>query len=171
MFTLHTLLGLLAATSAVSAEHLKVVFSAGSFSAVGGSSANYDEFAIIRDNGDAIYNNGNPNDHSPCYNTGNGRTFTIEGDCWNTRRQFHCLSDNLGGPKECEVRDADGNVLGSSEGKSDTSFAGISIRTDASCVVEVESDDASECPVDDGNGPLHVTDDVHEYIWNVPPYQ
>lgn len=45
---------------------------------------------------------------------------------------------------------------------SDTSFAGISIGADASCVVEFESDDASECPVGYGNRPLHVTDDVHE---------
>ena len=49
----------------VSAEHLKVVFSSGS-SAIGSSTVIYDSY---------------PNDHSPCYTTGNGRTFTIHGDC------------------------------------------------------------------------------------------
>ncbi|KAL4969931.1 uncharacterized protein BDV14DRAFT_209074 [Aspergillus stella-maris] len=161
MLSLRTTLLALAATTPITAEHLKVAWSAGSFSAIGDSTGNYDGFAIIRDNGDAIYNDGYPNDHSPCYNTGGGRTFLIEGDCWNTGRQFHCLGDNLGNPKNCEVRDADGNVLGSADAQSNTEFIGISIGTDATCVVEFESDDASECPVDDGNGPLHVTDDAH----------
>jgi hypothetical protein len=49
--------------------------------------------------------------------------------------------------------------LRTGEGMSDTTLIGISFRTDATCVVEFESDDASECPVDDGNGPLHVTED------------
>lgn len=89
-------------SATVSAEHLKVVFSSGSFSAIGSSTVIYDSY---------------PNDHSPCYNTENGCNFTIEGDCWNTPCVFHCLSDNLGGPKEYEVRDADGNVLGTSEGE------------------------------------------------------
>jgi hypothetical protein len=50
-------------------------------------------------------------------------------------------------------------MSGSGQGMSDMTWIGISIGTDATCVVEFESDDASECPVDDGNGPLHVTED------------
>ncbi|KAL4962419.1 uncharacterized protein BDV14DRAFT_210579 [Aspergillus stella-maris] len=157
-----TLLTLLAATTPlVLAEHLKVVFSSGSFSTISGpaggnTNGHYSGFAIVNDNGDAIYDNGFPDDHSPCYNTGDGRTFTIEGDCWSTPRTFHCLADFGGNPESCEVRDGDGNVLGSGDGQSDTTFIGISIGTDASCVVEFDSD-SDGCPIDDGNGPLHVT--------------
>lgn len=147
-----------AAASTVSAEHLRVVFSAGGFSAVGGT-GNYNGFAIVNDNGDAIYDDNYPGDHAPCYNSGGGRTFTIEGDCWASPRVFHCLADFSGNPKNCEVRDVDGNVLGSADGDSDTSSSGISVGTDGACIVEFESEDTGDgCPVDDGNGPLHNTD-------------
>ncbi|OJJ52514.1 hypothetical protein ASPSYDRAFT_51926 [Aspergillus sydowii CBS 593.65] len=157
--TLKTILFLLTATSAtVSAEHLKVVFSAGDFGAIGGSNGNYASFAIINDNGDAIYNDGTPADRSPCYNTGDGREFTIEGDCWSTPRTFKCKSDFAGHPSTCEVKDGDGNSLGTGEGVTNTNFVGIAIGEDSTCVVEFDSDDGGDgCPVDDGNGPLHVT--------------
>ncbi|KAL4919455.1 hypothetical protein BDW62DRAFT_199770 [Aspergillus aurantiobrunneus] len=155
---------LLAATAPAHAEHLKVVWSQGTFAAMtgphgeGGGSGSHKGFAIINDAGEAIYDQAYPDDHSPCYNTGDGRTFTIEGDCWATARQFHCKSDFAGFPESCEVRDADGNSLGSGEGQTNTDFIGIAIGQDGSCVVEFDSDDSgSACPVDDGNGPLHVT--------------
>ncbi|BCS20294.1 uncharacterized protein APUU_20726S [Aspergillus puulaauensis] len=158
----NTVLFLLAATTAtVSAEHLKVVFSAGDFSTISGpaggnTNGHYAGFAIINDNGDAIYNDGTPDDHSPCYNTGDGREFTIEGDCWSSPRTFKCKADFAGHPDTCEVKDADGNSLGTGKGETDTTFIGISIGQDSSCVVEFESD-SDGCPIDDGNGPLHVT--------------
>ncbi|KAJ5246326.1 hypothetical protein N7468_001309 [Penicillium chermesinum] len=160
-----TLLFLAAMTSSAMAEHVRVVFSAGDFSTISGpdggssQSGHYSGFAIVRDNGDAIYNNGNPDDHSPCYSTGGGRTFTIEGDCWASPRTFHCEADFAGHPKTCEVKDQNGNSLGTGEGQTDTTFIGISIGQDASCVVEFDTDDVqgNSCPVDDGNGPLHVT--------------
>ena len=57
----------------------------GSFSTISGpsggsQSGGYKGFAIINDNGEAIYDQAYPDDHSPCYNTDGGRTFTIEGD-------------------------------------------------------------------------------------------
>ncbi|KAL4807225.1 hypothetical protein BDV18DRAFT_159444 [Aspergillus unguis] len=166
MAFLKTALLALAATTYVSAEHLKVVFSAGDFSTISGpnggnTNGHYSGFAIVRDDGTAIYNDGSPNDHSPCYNTDGGRTFKIEGDCWASPRVFFCEADFAGHPETCEVRDADGNVLGSGEGQTDTDFIGIAIGQDSSCVVEFDSDDAGTCPEDDGNGPLHVTDDNH----------
>ncbi|KAL4753505.1 hypothetical protein BDW72DRAFT_210028 [Aspergillus terricola var. indicus] len=154
-------LGLTLLATTTTAERLRVVWSSGSFSAIGDQTGNYDSFAIIRENGEAIYNDGSPKDKSPCFNTGGGRTFQIEGDCWASGRQFHCLSDFGGSPTNCDVRDANGNVLGTGVGQKDTTFIGISIGIDASCVVEFDSDDAGHCPVDDGHGPLHVTKDNH----------
>ncbi|KAL4804198.1 hypothetical protein BDV18DRAFT_153549 [Aspergillus unguis] len=162
MAFLKTALLALAASTYVSAEHLKVVFSSGGFSTVSGTAGNenghYNGFAIIRDDGTAIYNDGYPDNKVPCFNTDGGRTFKIEGDCWSTPRIFFCEADGGGNPDSCEVRDGDGNVLGSSEGKTDTSYIGIAIGQDSSCVVEFDSDDAGTCPEDDGDGPLHVTD-------------
>ncbi|KAI8181005.1 hypothetical protein KHU50_002738 [Colletotrichum sp. SAR 10_65] len=154
-------LGLLGLSATAYAEHLRVVWSSGSFSTISGpgagsQSGHYSGFAIINDNGEAIYDDSTPSDHSPCYNTGNGRTFTIEGSCWNTPRVFHCKSDFGGIPETCDVSTKDGNELGSGTQQKDTEFIGISIGIDGSCVVEFDSDGPG-CPVDDGNGPLHVT--------------
>lgn len=163
MAPLCTFLYMLAAAAPIYAEHLKVVWSAGDFSTISGpaggnQNGHYSGFAIINDAGDAIYDQGFPDDHSPCYNTGDGRTFTIEGDCWATPRKFHCKADFAGHPDSCAVQDGDGNELGSGDGQTDTNFIGIAIGQDASCVVEFESDDTdTACPKDDGNGPLHVT--------------
>lgn len=163
MHSIRTALLCLMATSAtVYAEHLRVVWSSGEFSTIsgpkGGSSSGHSSgFVILNDNDEAIYDSSYPDDHSPCYNTGDGREFTIEGDCWDSPRKFHCKSSFAGHPEDCEVKDGDGNSLGSGEGQKDTTFIGIAIGTDASCVVEFESD-GDGCPVDDGNGPLHVTE-------------
>ncbi|GKT52176.1 uncharacterized protein ColSpa_12357 [Colletotrichum spaethianum] len=154
-------LGLLSISATAYAEHLRVVWSSGSFSTISGpaggsQSGGYSGFAIINDADEAIYDQAYPDDHSPCYNTGDGRTFTIEGDCWDTPRVFHCKSDFGGSPKNCDVSTSDGNQLGSGTQQKDTNFIGIAIGIDASCVVEFDSDGTS-CPVDNGNGPLHVT--------------
>ncbi|EXF82917.1 hypothetical protein CFIO01_01287 [Colletotrichum fioriniae PJ7] len=153
--------GILSISTSAYAEHLRVVWSSGAFGAIGGPSGSgtnggYTGFAILNDAGEAVYDQSYPNDHSPCYNTGDGRTFTIEGDCWDTGRVFHCKSDFGGAPKTCEVKDSNGNVLGSGTQQKDTEFIGIAIGIDATCVVEFDSD-GSGCPVDDGHGPLHVT--------------
>ncbi|KAJ6079699.1 hypothetical protein N7467_009452 [Penicillium canescens] len=162
MFSLRTaLLCLMAASGSVYAEHLKVVWSSGSFSTISGpaggnTNGHYSGFAIINDAGEAIYDQGFPDDHAPCYNTDDGREFTIEGDCWSTPRKFKCMADFGGHPETCEVKDGNGNSLGTGNGQTDTTFIGISIGQDSSCVVEFDSD-SDGCPVDDGNGPLHVT--------------
>jgi len=150
----------MAITGTACAEHLKVVFSSGSFSSISGpsggsQSGGYSGFAIINDAGDAIYDQSYPDGGAPCYQH-DGREFTIEGDCWKTPRIFHCVADFGGDPDSCEVKDGDGNVLGSGDGQSDTNFIGIAIGKDSSCVIEFDSD-SDGCPVDDGNGPLHVT--------------
>ncbi|KAL5333383.1 hypothetical protein BJX70DRAFT_403619 [Aspergillus crustosus] len=144
-----TLIPLLAAMgpALVSAEHLRVVFSNGAFSSIANNDA-----------GDAIYDDGTPKDHSPCFHQEGGRTFTIGGDCWTTTRTFNCEAAFDGSPDNCAVSDENGNVLGSGVGQESTTFIGIAIGVDASCVVEFDSDDSGDgCPVDDGNGPLHVT--------------
>lgn len=158
-----TILLLAAATSTAFAEHLKVVFSNGGFSTISGPSGNenghYNGFAIVRDNGEAIYDESYPAGRDPCYRYDGGRTFTIEGDCWATPRTFFCVTDFAGHPDKCEVKDGDGNSLGTSEGQTDTNFIGIAIGQDSTCVIEFDSDDVegNACPVDDGNGPLSVT--------------
>ncbi|KAL4906010.1 hypothetical protein BDW74DRAFT_177698 [Aspergillus multicolor] len=160
-----TALLLLATAPLAMAEHLKVVISQGTFSSVtgpngeGGGSGQYKGFAIFNDAGEAIYDQAYPDDHSPCYNTDGGRTFTIEGDCWGSARQFHCESDFGGFPESCSVMDAGGNVLAEASGQTNTEFIGIAIGQDGSCVMEFDSDDVegNVCPEDDGNGPLHVT--------------
>ncbi|KAL4769104.1 hypothetical protein BDW60DRAFT_225242 [Aspergillus nidulans var. acristatus] len=127
---------LLAGTA--SAERLKAVWSSGSFSTIGDQGGSYHGFK-----------------HQW------GHIFQIEGDCWNTGRQFHCLSTFDSKPQNCDVRDQDGNTMGEAAAQRDTTWIGISIGMEATCVVESYSDDASHCPVDDGNGPLHVVKDNH----------
>ncbi|KAJ5469114.1 hypothetical protein N7475_006866 [Penicillium sp. IBT 31633x] len=155
------LLCLMATSSTVLGERLKAVWSSGEFSTISGpaggsNSVHSSGFVIFNEAGEAIYDQAYPDDHAPCYNTGDGREFTIEGDCWDTPRKFHCMADFAGHPESCEVKDSDGNSLGTGEGMEDTTFIGISIGTDASCVIEFDAD-SHDCPVDDGNGPLHVT--------------
>lgn len=54
------------------------------------------------------------------------------------------------------MKDSGDNSLGSGDGQTDTTFIGISIGTDASCVVEFDTNGPG-CPVDEGDGPLSVT--------------
>ncbi|KAM0722951.1 hypothetical protein Q7P37_001149 [Cladosporium fusiforme] len=157
----NSVFALVAAAATAQAEHLRVVWSSGTYSAAtgpkgSGGGTGYDTgFAIIRDDGEAIYQTSNPYDYSPCFQHG-GRTFAIEGDCWDSQFRFHCEADFGGLPDNCAVQDADGNVLGEGEAKKNTDSIGIAISTDATCVVEFESDGGG-CPVDDGNGPLSAT--------------
>lgn len=161
MPSLHaTLIGLLAASAPVLADKLRVVFSSGNFATVSGTTGNesgsHNGFAIINDDDVAIYDNAYPNDYAPCFT--DTRTFTIEGDCWATPRTFLCTAAFDGSPESCEVRDGNGNSLGTGKGETDTTFIGIAIAQDSTCVVEFDSDDSGiACPEDDGNGPLHVT--------------
>jgi hypothetical protein len=155
----NTLICLMAA-STVYAEHLRVVWSSGSFSSISGpnggnQNGGYSGFAILNDAGDAVYDQAYPDDHAPCYQ-GSGREFTIEGDCWATPRKFQCSADFGGQPQSCAVKDGDGNVLAEADAQKDTTFIGIAIGIDSSCVIEFDSD-SDGCPIDDGNGPLHVT--------------
>ncbi|KAJ5437266.1 hypothetical protein N7445_005810 [Penicillium cf. griseofulvum] len=133
---------------------------ASGFSTISGPTGNghgHDSgFSILNEAGDAIYEQAYPDDHSPCYNTGDGREFTIEGDCWATSRKFKCKSNFAGIPESCEVKDGNGNSLGSGEGATDIKSIGIAIITSGSCAVEFDSD-SDGCPIDHGNGPLHVT--------------
>ncbi|KAF5636771.1 uncharacterized protein FTJAE_5967 [Fusarium tjaetaba] len=154
----NTLFGLLAATlsSTVAAEHLRVVWSQGDFSTIsgpsGGSQSGHSSgFTILKDDGTAIYSKAYPADHSPCYNTGDGREFTFGGDCWTKERKFRCKSSFAGDPETCEVKDQDGNSLGTGEGKTDTTFIGIAIAQDSACVVEFNTDDDEDCPKDEDN--------------------
>ncbi|KAJ5514939.1 hypothetical protein N7463_004491 [Penicillium fimorum] len=162
MLSLRSALLCLTATSAtVYAERLRVVWSSGGFSSISGpaggsTSGQFEGFAILNEAGQAIFNQADPADHSPCYNTDDGREFTIEGDCWATPRKFKCKGNFGGHPETCEVKDGNGNSLGTGEGHTDTTFIGIAIGQDGSCVVEFDSD-SDGCPVDDVNSPLHVT--------------
>ncbi|KAJ4055723.1 hypothetical protein NW756_003135 [Fusarium oxysporum] len=161
------LFGLLAASlsSTIVAEHLRVVWSQGDFSTIsgpsGGSQSGHSSgFTILKDDGTAIYSKAYPADHSPCYNTGDGREFTFGGDCWTKERKFRCKSSFAGDPESCEVKDQDGNSLGTGEGKTDTTFIGIAIAQDSACVVEFNTDDDEDCPKDEDNN-LGVRSDRH----------
>ncbi|KAL4938331.1 hypothetical protein BDV06DRAFT_226099 [Aspergillus oleicola] len=97
-----------ATTATVSAERLKVVWSSGGFSTISGpaggnTNKHYSGFAILNEDGDTVYDQPYPDNHAPCYNTGDGRTLTIEGDYWDTPRKFQCLADFAGDPESCEV--------------------------------------------------------------------
>ncbi|KAJ5772362.1 hypothetical protein N7520_002891 [Penicillium odoratum] len=113
----------------------------------------YSGFAVTSDASNAIYDEGFPDDHSLCYKTGDGRESTIEGDCWSTPRKFKWKSDFAGRPDTWEVKDGD---LGTGQGQTDTTFIGIAIGEDASCVVRFDPE-SDGFPVDDDNGPCHVT--------------
>jgi hypothetical protein len=146
-------LALAASFTLSQAEHLRVGWSSGNFGAVGGpgggaQTGRYDGFAIIRDDGEAIYSERYPSDYAPCL--GGGRTFEICGDCWDTCFRFQCTASFAGNPESCAVQDASGNVLGSGSATSDTEFIGIAIGTDTTCVVEFESNGGG-CPVYDGS--------------------
>ncbi|UQC81868.1 uncharacterized protein CLUP02_07354 [Colletotrichum lupini] len=89
--------GILGILISAYAEHLRVVWSSGAYGAIGGPSGSgtnggYTGFAIINDAGEAVYDQAYPNDHSPF---------------------LYCKSDLGGAPKTCEVKDSNGNVLGS----------------------------------------------------------
>ncbi|KAL2815045.1 ankyrin repeat-containing domain protein [Aspergillus cavernicola] len=122
----------------VSAETLRAIWSSGSFSTIsgpgGGNGHGYDSgFAILNENGDAVYDKGE---------------LRLEKRlCWDTPRKFHC-----------EVWDGDGNSLGKSEGKTETNFIGIAIGQDSTCVVEFEAD-GEGCPAlgDDEDSEIHFT--------------
>ncbi|KAJ4256089.1 hypothetical protein NW762_009165 [Fusarium torreyae] len=149
-------------SSTAIAEHLRAVWSSGGFSTVSGPSGNenghYTGFAILNDDGVAIYTKAYPDNHAPCYSTGSGREFTLGNDpCWNQVRKFRCRCSLAGNPEACEVKDKDGNSLGTSEGKTDTTFIGIAIAQDATCVVEFDTEDGETCPKDEENN-LGVTE-------------
>jgi hypothetical protein len=151
-------LALAASFTLAQAEHLRVVWSGGNFGAIGGpggggESGGYDSFAIIRDDGEAVYTDANPGNYAPCF-LGDGRTFEICGDCWDSCFRFKCQADFGGQPDSCEVQDGSGVAIQTGSAMTDTEFIGIAIGIESTCVVEFESDGGG-CPVDDGNGPLH----------------
>lgn len=141
------------------AAHLKVAWSNGGFSTISGPGAgnengHYSGFAVINDAGEAVYDSDYPDDHAPCYSTGDGREFNLEGGCWKNPRKFKCKSNLAGNPQSCEVLDKDGNSLAKGEGKTDTTFIGIAIGQDSTCVVEFDTDEDEDCPKDSD---LHVS--------------
>lgn len=149
----NTLLILAAAAATAQAERLRVVWSAGSFSALagpkgaGGGSGYSTNFAIINEDGDAIYEESTPYDYSPCFQY-DGRDFQIAGDCWDSYSfRFFCVANFAGEPESCAVKDYDGNVLDEGESKSNIEFKGIAIDTAGACVAEFESD-GDGCPLD-----------------------
>ncbi|KAM0692081.1 hypothetical protein Q7P36_008282 [Cladosporium allicinum] len=152
-------LALAASFTLAQAEHLRVVWSAGTWGAIGGPSGDgqnghYDGFAIIRDDNEPVYTEAYPSGYAACFSTGDGRTFEICGDCWDSCFRFKCISDLGGHPESCEVQDGSGKTIGTGTEMKDTDFIGIAIGIDSTCVVEFESDGGG-CPVDEGNGPLH----------------
>jgi hypothetical protein len=139
------LMGFTAFSTLAYAEHLRAVFSSGAFSTISGPSGGslskqMRGFAILNVAGDAIYTQKLPDGHSPCY-TG-GREFTIEGKCWARARKFHCVCNLAGNVQNCAVKGHEGTLLGSSEGKTDTTFIGIAITQESTCVVAFESEPA-----------------------------
>jgi hypothetical protein len=159
------LFSLLAASlsSTAVAEHLRAVWSQGDFSTISGPGTSNEHghtsgFTILKDDGTAIYSQAYPDNHAPCYSTGDGREFTLGNDpCWGSVRKFKCKAKFSGDPESCEVKDKDGNSLGTGEGKTDTTFIGIAIAQDSACVVEFNTEDGEDCPADEENN-LGVTE-------------
>ncbi|TLD04589.1 hypothetical protein E2P81_ATG10644 [Venturia nashicola] len=156
-----TLITLASSLATAHAEHLRAVFSSGSFSTItgpngeGGGSGFETGLTILNDNNEAIYHAKNPANYSPCF--AEGRTFEIEGDCWDTPFRFYCDAKLSGSPEYCAVQDANGKQIGYGEGKTETTFIGIAIALDATCVVEFESNGGG-CPLDNSEaGALHAT--------------
>lgn len=152
----NALLVLVTAAATAQAERLRVVWSAGSFSAMagpkgaGGGSGYKTGFAIINEDGEAIYDEDYPYDYAPCFQN-DGRDFEIVGECWDSYSfMFHCVADFGGNPESCAVKDWEGNVLAEGESGSGTDFKGISINTGGACVAEFESDGPG-CPADDND--------------------
>lgn len=155
-----TLLCLVATSGTVYGERLRAVWSSGSFASISGpdggsAGSNYDSgFTILNKDGNPIYENGWPGDHSACQQY-DGREWTMEGACWNKALKFYCKADFAGTPEECEVRNDQGIAIGKGVGIRNTKFIGIAIGTDASCAIEFDSDSAG-CPVSEGEGPFKV---------------
>lgn len=149
----NTVLGLAAipllSTGAVAKQSLQVVWSSGHFSTISGPSGNevgHDSgFAITDDKGHNLYSSGFPSDHAPCYNTGNGRTFTMSSSCFKAPRKFKCKADFGGNPKTCEVQDSKSNVLASGKGNVKDKFIGIAISQSGSCGVKFDLEDDEHC--------------------------
>ncbi|KAF4982484.1 hypothetical protein FZEAL_1909 [Fusarium zealandicum] len=156
MFSVRNAVLSLAAISSISgtvfAEHLRVVWSASHSNSIGppsGDSSHSSSFAVFNDAEEALYSADNPDDHSPCYNTGDGRTFSLTSGCWNQDYQFKCKSSFGGNPKKCEILDADGNSLAEGDSDVSESFRVISIDQEGSCVAEFDTGDDEGCSTDD----------------------
>lgn len=129
---------LAAASVATANQFLQVVWSTGHFSTIappsGGNMYGHDSgFAITDAQGNELWSAAFPGDHDPCYNTGGGRTFTLDSTCWRRPRQFRCEATAGGNPKNCEVYDIAGNSIVSAEGNTETHFIGIALAQDGSC--------------------------------------
>lgn len=129
------LLGLAAASSTLAVQSLQVIWSSGQFQTAGGANSHSSGFAITDKDGNEFYSSSAPGDHDPCYNTGDGRTFTMSSTCWSSPRQFKCKASFDGSPKTCAVLDQGGNTINSGEGKGGFNFIGIAVAKDVSCGV------------------------------------
>jgi hypothetical protein len=154
----NTLITVVAASLATTANaaHLRAVWSSGSFQTASGpggdgESGHFTGFAILNDDNQAIFQQDAPGDKSPCFSTKGGREFIVGDDpCWKQDRKFLCKSNLAGNAENCEVKDQGGASLGTGEGKTDTTFIGISIGQDSTCVVEFETSDDESCGADSG---------------------
>ncbi|KAF4949305.1 hypothetical protein FSARC_13512 [Fusarium sarcochroum] len=153
-----TLISVLATSLATTANaaHLRAVWTTGSFQTTpgpggNGESGHFTGFTILNDKNEAIFNSKTPGEKSPCFSTKGGREFTMGDDpCWHQDRKFQCKSNLAGNTEGCEVKDQDGNSLGTGEGKTDTTFIGIAIGQDSTCVVEFNTDDDEDCGANSG---------------------
>ncbi|KAF4986286.1 hypothetical protein FDECE_16029 [Fusarium decemcellulare] len=145
MVSLRTLLGVTAIFTSVSAQNqqsqsLQVVWSSGAFETIsgpgGGNEIGHDSgFAITDADGVELYSAAYPGDHAPCYNTGDGRTFTLTSTCWSRERKFKCKAKFDGNPDTCSVLDSSDNTLAEGTGDSHITFIGIAISSEGSCGV------------------------------------
>ena len=127
------LLGVTAFSASASAEHLRAVFSSGTFSSISGPSggslsAQYSGFAILNDAGEAIYTQAYPDDRRPCFSTNGGREFTIEGNCWAQARKFQCKSDLEATSKTARSKDTTTTCSGLPRGRRTRSSSGSPFR-------------------------------------------
>lgn len=118
-------------------QAINVVWSQSDFSTIAGPNGGNEYghssgFALLDEDGKTIWTSDYPDDHSPCYNTDGGRTFTLSADCMGSY-QFHCEADFGGDPKHCAVLDTSGREINSADGDTDTNFIGIALSTDSQC--------------------------------------
>ncbi|KAM0723567.1 hypothetical protein Q7P37_000554 [Cladosporium fusiforme] len=103
-------------------------------------------FSVWNERGEVVWESLAPGGYSPSSGNGEGRRFTLGGECfapWDFK--FQCKSKFDGSPDWCQVFDVGMNDLGWNYGNSDIDFYGAFITSSGSCAVIFAVPEEMDC--------------------------